>query len=146
MRAARRGGGRPAAASSGRDPQRTCVGCRRVRPQGSLLRFARTREGFVEPDPGHRGGGRGAYLCPDESCLTEAVRRGRWTQLFRRPAVLRPETIEGVRALLGAGRETENPPEAEIGAGVPSYAGGDAGGPPAVRLGRGPGVPVEGGW
>lgn len=85
---------------SARHPLRTCVGCRRVLPQGTLLRIARTPDGLLEPDPGRRGGGRGTYLCFREVCLTEAIRRGRWVQAFRVPTVAGPETIARLRALL----------------------------------------------
>ncbi|MGH7322517.1 MAG: YlxR family protein [Candidatus Rokuibacteriota bacterium] len=96
-----------AGASAGVAPQRTCVGCRQVRPQRILLRLVRLADGFVEPDPGGRGGGRGAYLCRGESCLTEAFRRGRWNQAFRAPAVLRTETFDRIRALLTVRREAD---------------------------------------
>jgi uncharacterized protein len=54
---------------------RTCVGCRRARPQGELLRLARTPDG-VRFDPTRRLPGRGAYLCPLPTCLDAATRRG----------------------------------------------------------------------
>lgn len=112
-------------------PSRTCLGCRQVRPQGSLLRIVRTADGFVEPDPERRRGGRGAYLCRSERCLGEAVRRGRWAHAFRRPVVLRPETVLRLRVLIGAERELSS----RRGDGV------DAG----VRPGGRREVPVEGG-
>jgi predicted RNA-binding protein YlxR (DUF448 family) len=88
-------------------PLRTCVGCRRVRSQAALLRLVRTPEGFVEPDPDRRRAGRGAYVCPSEGCMNEAVRRGRWAQVFRAPAALAPPAIERLRALIQAEREPE---------------------------------------
>lgn len=111
-----RGGDRRARRASeragvpGQGPLRTCVGCRRVRPQALLLRIIRTRAGLIEPDPYRREGGRGAYLCFREGCLTEALRRGRWAQTFRAPAAVLPETIERLRALVG-----EDPTQAEPG-------------------------------
>ncbi|MBI3456816.1 MAG: YlxR family protein [Candidatus Rokubacteria bacterium] len=112
-------------------PSRTCIGCRRVRPQGGLLRIVRTADGFVEPDPERRRGGRGAYLCRSESCFVEAVRRGRWARAFRRPAVLRPETAERIRVLIGAERELSSRRSDGVDAGV--------------RPGGRREVPVEGG-
>jgi uncharacterized protein len=94
---------RKPAPPAGLAPHRTCIGCRRVSPQRALLRLVRTPEGFVEPDPRRKLGGRGAYLCPSEGCLTDAVRRGRWAHAFRAPAVLPPEAVEQLRALIRAG-------------------------------------------
>ena len=96
----RRGGG----PVTGRSPMRTCVGCRRARPQAELLRIVRTPDGRVEPDPERRGRGRGAYLCRREACLSECVRRGRWPQAFRVPAVATPEAIARLRGLLSQGQ------------------------------------------
>lgn len=54
-----------------RGPVRSCVACRTRRPQGELLRLARTARGF-EIDPERRLPGRGAYVCPDrEACRSE---------------------------------------------------------------------------
>ena len=120
---------------AGSAPVRTCVGCRRVRPQAELLRLVRDAEGFVEPDPRRRGGGRGAYLCRSESCVDEALRRGRWGHAFRAPAALRPETVERLRASIEAGREPEL-----------SSQSCDDGIYPAARVSGRPGASVEGGW
>lgn len=56
-------------------PQRTCAGCRTVRPQRELVRVVRTPTGGVELDD-ERGKrpGRGVYVCPDEGCLQRALR------------------------------------------------------------------------
>jgi predicted RNA-binding protein YlxR (DUF448 family) len=86
--------------SAGRGPERTCVGCRQVRPQGRLLRLARTAGGRIAPDPRRRAVGRGAYLCRSESCLAAALRRNRWVQLFRASATLGPDEVERLRALV----------------------------------------------
>jgi hypothetical protein len=96
---------KPAATAPGAGPVRTCLACRQPSPQPRLLRFVRTAEGFVEPDPRRRRGGRGAYLCRSERCFGEALRRGRWGHAFRAPAALRPDTVERVRALIAAKAE-----------------------------------------
>jgi predicted RNA-binding protein YlxR (DUF448 family) len=57
-----------------REPQRTCVGCRRVRPKGELVRLVR-EAGEVVLDRAGCAAGRGAYVCPEAECLRRA--RGR---------------------------------------------------------------------
>ncbi len=50
-------------------PQRTCLGCREVRPKREMIRVIRTPEGTVEIDPTGKKSGRGAYVCPNLECL-----------------------------------------------------------------------------
>jgi predicted RNA-binding protein YlxR (DUF448 family) len=56
-------------------PARTCVGCRTTRPKRELVRLVRQASGEVVVDPSGKLNGRGAYLCPDEACWTQAERR-----------------------------------------------------------------------
>lgn len=58
-------------------PSRTCVGCKAIRPQNSLVRLVRTSKGSVVEDPTIRLQGRGAYVCSDtkERCLVLAIKR-----------------------------------------------------------------------
>lgn len=58
-------------------PQRSCVACRVVRPKSEMVRVVRTPLGAVCLDPTGRLAGRGAYLCPDEACLEQAVKQRR---------------------------------------------------------------------
>ncbi len=51
-------------------PERTCVACRRKRPQAEFVRVTRTAEGW-RALPGERTG-RGAYVCADSpACWAE---------------------------------------------------------------------------
>jgi len=75
-RAARR-----AAAAATSRPLRTCVACRRSRPQPELIRVT-LRAGTLVPDVASRTAGRGAYLCPSAECATVATARE--GQLLRR--------------------------------------------------------------
>ncbi|MBV8235800.1 MAG: YlxR family protein [Acidimicrobiia bacterium] len=53
---------------------RTCVGCRRTRPQDELVRYVRTPDGMLAE--GRTLSGRGAWLCRGSSaCVEAAVRR-----------------------------------------------------------------------
>lgn len=54
--------------------QRTCLGCRRVKAQGELVRFV-SSDGEVRVDFKRALPGRGVYLCPSEACVTGACKR-----------------------------------------------------------------------
>ena len=58
-----------------REPQRTCVGCRRVRGKSDLVRITRAQDGMVAVDRTGHGAGRGAYVCPEAECVERAGRR-----------------------------------------------------------------------
>ncbi|MBE6990477.1 MAG: YlxR family protein [Ruminococcaceae bacterium] len=53
-------------------PQRQCVGCRTMRDKRELLRVVRTPEGEIMLDATGKKSGRGAYVCPDPTCLQKA--------------------------------------------------------------------------
>lgn len=62
---------------------RTCVGCRRVRNRGELVRLAfDPAEGLIVNPCQARG--RGAYLCPSVACLEKAWHRKVLLRAFRR--------------------------------------------------------------
>ena len=58
-------------------PERTCVGCRTVRPKRELIRIVLPAEGPAALDPTGKRNGRGAYLCRQTgtTCLAQARRR-----------------------------------------------------------------------
>jgi uncharacterized protein len=65
-------------------PQRTCIGCRRLRGRPELLRLARGSSGQVTLDVRNQLPGRGAYLCADgPDCLAQARRRRALTRSLR---------------------------------------------------------------
>ena len=66
------GGGKPR-----HIPQRTCVGCRQVRPKRDMVRIVRTPEGEIVVDPSGKRSGRGAYICPGQECWEAALKRER---------------------------------------------------------------------
>lgn len=59
--------------STRRIPQRTCMGCRQVKPKRELLRIVRTPQGQVVYDPTGKASGRGAYLCTQRDCWETAL-------------------------------------------------------------------------
>jgi predicted RNA-binding protein YlxR (DUF448 family) len=58
-------------------PQRTCLGCREVKPKRELLRIVRTPQGEIELDPTGKKSGRGAYVCPNQDCLAQLAKAKR---------------------------------------------------------------------
>ena len=56
-------------------PQRSCVTCRTVRDKSDLLRVVMTPEGDVVYDPTGKLAGRGAYLCRNEECITQELKK-----------------------------------------------------------------------
>lgn len=65
-----------------REPERSCVGCRRRAPKADLLRVARTPAG-VHADPSGGGPGRGAYVHRDPGCVAAALRKGHLARALR---------------------------------------------------------------
>lgn len=75
-------------------PERTCIGCRRKRGQAELVRLT-NQAGRVAP--ARRGApGRGAYLCPEQTCLEAAHKRRAFARAFRGPVVLDPAVRRAV--------------------------------------------------
>ena len=58
-------------------PMRQCLGCNEHKPKRELIRLVRTPEGEVVADMTGKKNGRGAYLCPSESCLRRVQRSKR---------------------------------------------------------------------
>ncbi len=81
-------------------PERTCLGCRRVREKNELIRFA-VVENKLTPDIKGRLGSRGVYLCPEKSCIEEAYKRsGSFKRAFAREVSL-PDLEELLAGLGG---------------------------------------------
>lgn len=71
--------------TAGHTAKRSCISCRKVLPQGQLVRYVLDPDGALLVDYRQRLPGRGAYTCPDSRCIVEAVRRGQFSRAFRRP-------------------------------------------------------------
>ena len=56
-------------------PMRQCVGCGEKRPKKELLRIVKPENEEASVDRSGRKNGRGAYICPQVSCLEAAVRK-----------------------------------------------------------------------
>jgi predicted RNA-binding protein YlxR (DUF448 family) len=75
---------------------RTCIGCRVVRPKFELVRLVRKADGRVGIDRSGAAPGRGAYVCPDRTCVEEALKRGRLAHAFRGPVEVATELLAWV--------------------------------------------------
>jgi predicted RNA-binding protein YlxR (DUF448 family) len=67
---------------TGKNPIRTCVGCKARAAKSSLLRLVVAGDGIV-PDPQARQPGRGAYLHPSRACFELAQRRRVFSRALR---------------------------------------------------------------
>jgi predicted RNA-binding protein YlxR (DUF448 family) len=66
-----------------REPQRTCVACRRPAGKRALLRIVRSPSGEVRVDPSGHAPGRGAYVHRDAACAERALSRGALARALR---------------------------------------------------------------
>jgi len=61
----------------GHAPIRMCVGCRKKRKKGEMVRFTQDSNGIVFISEKKDLSGRGFYLCPDLMCLRMAQKKNR---------------------------------------------------------------------
>jgi predicted RNA-binding protein YlxR (DUF448 family) len=64
-------------------PERTCIGCRRVKPQNEMIRITVKDNGSLAIDPPGRRQGRSAYLCRSRDCWEKGLKRDRLDQSLR---------------------------------------------------------------
>ena len=79
-------------------PMRQCLGCNEHKPKKELIRLVRTPEGEVVADMTGKKNGRGAYLCPSESCLRRVQRSKRAEKVLE--CVVPDEVYEAVASAL----------------------------------------------
>ncbi len=65
-------------------PIRTCISCRTKKEKQGLIRLMLDSQGFLVRDVKGKGQGRGAYVCPDKSCLKILEKGNRLNRAFRR--------------------------------------------------------------
>lgn len=65
-----------------RVPLRKCTGCGEMKPKKELVRIVKDPEGAISLDRTGKKAGRGAYICPDEACLTAAKKARRLEKAF----------------------------------------------------------------
>jgi predicted RNA-binding protein YlxR (DUF448 family) len=77
-----------------RQPQRTCIGCRRILTKRELNRVVRTVDGRIVIDPTGKVPGRGAYVCDNRQCWLDSLARKRFER------ALKVELSDGDRAMI----------------------------------------------
>ncbi len=82
-------------------PVRQCVGCREHREKPQLIRVVRSPEGVISLDRRGRLPGRGAYLCPDPTCLKKAVKSKALERALEAP--IPPEVAQAIALELEGG-------------------------------------------
>ncbi|MHB8840962.1 MAG: RNase P modulator RnpM [Candidatus Aquicultor sp.] len=81
-------------------PQRTCTGCREIKPKKALIRIVRTPEKTIIVDPSGKANGRGAYICPRKECLEAAIKSKRLSKALE--VEIRPEELKNLEEELEA--------------------------------------------
>ena len=66
-------------------PVRQCLGYREHKPKPELIRVVRSPEGEVSLDFKGKKPGRGAYVCPDPTCLQKARKSRALERAFSAP-------------------------------------------------------------
>ena len=55
-------------------PMRKCVGCGEMKNKKEMIRVIRTSEQEFVLDATGKKNGRGAYICPNRECLSQAIK------------------------------------------------------------------------
>lgn len=85
------------------DPQRSCLGCREVKPKDELLRFVLDPDGNPVPDLAKKLPGRGGYTCFSRSCLESAIKKRQFGRAFK--GEIKPVQLESMLALVAGLQE-----------------------------------------
>lgn len=85
-------------------PERTCIACRAQGAKRALVRVARLTEGGVVVDETGKQKGRGAYLCRQRGCWSQALKRGMLSRALR--VTLTTEEVAALQAYAAALPET----------------------------------------
>lgn len=79
-------------------PLRVCIGCQEKKAKKELVRVVRTPQGEVVLDLTGKKSGRGAYICPSESCFKRALKGKRLEKHLDKP--VSQEVITAISDLL----------------------------------------------
>jgi predicted RNA-binding protein YlxR (DUF448 family) len=93
-------------------PERTCVACRAHGAKRALVRVVRLAEGGVVVDESGKQKGRGAYLCRQRTCWSQALKRGALERALR--VTLTAEDVAALQAYADTLPETLEPAAADL--------------------------------
>lgn len=64
-------------------PQRKCIVCGENKDKNDLIRIVKNKEEGIILDPTGKKNGRGAYICKDEKCINEAMKKRKLEKVFK---------------------------------------------------------------
>lgn len=64
-------------------PQRQCLGCGQMRDKRELIRVIKTAEDEFIVDATGKKNGRGAYICPDCTCMKKVIKTKALDRAFK---------------------------------------------------------------
>lgn len=99
--ASKRGGPRAGDSARVNVQERSCAVCRKAQPSSCLLKFTLQNEMLLF---GRGGKGRGAHVCPTESCIT-GLQAGRLSRAFKKSVQLKEPMPEMVQRLTEQARQ-----------------------------------------
>ncbi len=79
-------------------PQRTCIGCKTVKPKFELIRIVKSADNDISIDVTGKKNGRGAYICKDEECLNKIIKTKKLEKVFDRD--ISTELYESIRGII----------------------------------------------
>ncbi len=66
-------------------PMRTCIACRQEKPKREMLRICKSPAGEISLDFSGKLSGRGAYVCPCETCIKRLSKGQLLKKVFSAP-------------------------------------------------------------
>jgi hypothetical protein len=81
-------------------PERRCIATMESRPQGEMIRFVLSPEGFVTPDLAARLPGRGAWVTSSREAIELAMKKGAFARAFKSQARAASDLASQVEGLL----------------------------------------------
>ncbi|MCH5162972.1 MAG: YlxR family protein [Clostridiales bacterium] len=64
-------------------PLRSCIVCREQKAKNELVRIVRQSGGAIAVDVTGRMDGRGAYVCRNDKCITELIKKRALNRVFK---------------------------------------------------------------